>query len=311
MWKKIVLGTLLVGLIGILVAGGIIRTIDRTAKVAEAGELGRGRGQGKAVQEGDCDSEGDAHDGTSQAGSKQSGQGRGGGGQGTSSAERKYPNYDTAPEGWVRYDGTVVQASGGGEDLVMKTATGEEITVGAGPGYMETQGFALQAGEQVQVQGYWEGGEFKAAQVTRLRDGESITLRDQLGHPAWAGGGRSAQGPYAGEGSADARGEGAGTGQAEAGDWIAIQGSVVSVDGSALVVEAMSGEEITVEGRPWWFAQEQGFWPGAGDEVVLLGFYENEDLEVGKIDDLTDGQTVLIREEGGRPLWAGRGRQGS
>jgi hypothetical protein len=310
MWKKIVLGTLFVGLIGILVAGGIIRTVDRTAKVAEASELGRGRGQGNAVVESDCDGEGGVHDSASQAGSGQSGQGRGGGAQGASSAERKYPNYETAPEDWVTYDGTVVQAPAGGEELVIETATGEEITVGAGPGYMEMQGFALQAGEQVQVQGYWEDNELKAAQVTRLRDGETITLRDQLGRPAWAGGGRNVQGPYAGEGNVDARGEGTGTGQAEVGDWVAIQGGVVSVDASMLVVEATNGEEIVVEGRAWRFAQELGFWPGAGDEVVLLGFYENEDLEVGKIDDLTDGQTVLIREEGGRPLWAGRGRQG-
>ena len=47
MLKKIVLGTLLVGLIGVLVAGGLIRTIDKTAQVAEA--RGSEGGQGMMV----------------------------------------------------------------------------------------------------------------------------------------------------------------------------------------------------------------------------------------------------------------------
>jgi len=48
MLKKIVLGTLLVGLIGILVVGAVIRTMDKTALVAEAHGPGYGRGNGEA-----------------------------------------------------------------------------------------------------------------------------------------------------------------------------------------------------------------------------------------------------------------------
>ena len=40
-----------------------------------------------------------------------------------------------------------------------------------------------QVGEMVQVRGYWEDNEFKAAQVTRLADGETIVLRDDVGRP--------------------------------------------------------------------------------------------------------------------------------
>lgn len=43
MAKKIVLSILAVGLIGVLVAGAIIRTVDKTENVAEARGLGRGR----------------------------------------------------------------------------------------------------------------------------------------------------------------------------------------------------------------------------------------------------------------------------
>ncbi|MGD9375857.1 MAG: hypothetical protein PVJ23_08750, partial [Anaerolineae bacterium] len=66
MAKKVLLGTLLVGLIGILVAGAIIRTVDKTDNVAEA----RGEGNGRAL---------------AQTGSNETavlGQGRGGAGQG-------------------------------------------------------------------------------------------------------------------------------------------------------------------------------------------------------------------------------------
>ena len=87
----------------------------------------------------------------------------------------------------------MVLAPEDGVDLVIETSDGKKLTVGTGPMPLydgASQGFALQAGEPVQVRGYWEDGEFKAAQVTRLTDGQTITLRDELGRPAWAGCGR-------------------------------------------------------------------------------------------------------------------------
>jgi hypothetical protein len=35
------------------------------------------------------------------------------------------------------------------------------------------------------------------------------------------------------------------------------------------------------------------------------------ELEVGQMDNTTNGQTVLLRDESGRPLWSGGGRRGS
>ena len=40
MLRKIAVGTLFIGLIGILVAGAVIRTMDRTGRVAEARDYG-------------------------------------------------------------------------------------------------------------------------------------------------------------------------------------------------------------------------------------------------------------------------------
>jgi hypothetical protein len=315
MFKKVVLGTLLVGLIGVLVAGAIIRTVDKTENVVEARGQGRGRGGGEETGY----ATGELVQGL---GANAQGNGRGGYGRGAGTVERQYPNYESAPEEWDLYEGTVAQAPAAGVDLVIETDSGEEVVVGTGPGYMEDQGFTLQAGERVQLQGYWEDGEFKAAQVTRLRDNETIALRDGIGRPAWAGAGRGAQaearGGYGGQGRLEAPSDGTGTGQAEVDEWLTIQGAVVSVDGNTLIVQTAAGQEIVVENRAWWFAQEQGFSTEVGDQVSLLGFYEDGDplassgsrFEAGQISNETTGQTVRIRETSGRPLWAGRGRRG-
>ncbi|MFZ5915651.1 MAG: hypothetical protein ACOYZ7_01805 [Chloroflexota bacterium] len=190
MIKKILLGTAFVGLLAVLVAGGVIRTLDKTSQVAEA----RGAGQGYGVdhQAGVDGQETGYGQGNGNAGAAAgSGLGRG---QGNGLAERQYANLEAAPEEWLEYQGTVLQPPADGVDLVILTADGEELTVGTGPMYMAGQGFTLQAGEQIQVRGYWEDGEFKAAQVTRHSDGRSIDLRDESGRPLWGGRGQGGRG---------------------------------------------------------------------------------------------------------------------
>jgi hypothetical protein len=231
------------------------------------------------------------------------------------STDRLYPNYDDAPEEMDLYEGTVLLSPETGGDLVIMTDGGQEIQVGTGPGYMEEQGFALQAGERVQVLGYWEDNELKAAQLTRLQDGQTLTLRDQLGRPAWSGSGRlslgQSQGGYDGEGRSDAPGDGNGTGLAEVNEWLTLSGVITGIDAGLLTVQLDNGELVEMMGRPWTFAQEQGFTAGAGDRVTVVGFYEGDEIEVGQIDNDSTGLSVVIREESGRPLWAGQGRRGS
>jgi hypothetical protein len=211
MVKKVAFGTLLLGLIAVLVAGAIIRTVDRTENV-EARGSSQGRGAGQEAERVASGSSQDLNADVQR-------QGRGGYGQGTGITERQYLNYADLQE-WVLYEGTVTQVPTAGVDLIIETNTGQKVTIGTGPGFMEDQGFTLQAGEQVQVRGYWEGNELKAAQVTRLRDGATITLRDEVGRPAWAGGGQGAQakgrGGHDGQGRTEAPGDGTRAGQAGA-----------------------------------------------------------------------------------------------
>jgi hypothetical protein len=194
MLRKIVLGTLLIALIGVLVAGAVIRTMDRTVRVAEA----RGYGYGND-EVGECEK-------------GESGQGHGHGNGEVSKCE----------------------ASGSGQ----------------------------------------------------------------------------VRGGYGGQGREDAPGDQTGTGQANAEGWLTLQGAIVSVDANRLVVQMDSGEQVTVENRAWWFVQEQGFLAQVGDRVTLIGFYEGDHFEVGRIDNATNDQTVRLRDENGRSLWAGRGRRG-
>ena len=64
-----------------------------------------------------------------------------------------------------------------------------------------------------------------------------------------------------------------------------------------------------MENWAWWFAADAGFLAEIGDSIGLNGFYETVDtFEVSRIENLTNGIEVLIREENGRPLWAGNGR---
>ena len=244
------------------------------------------------------------------AGQQGSGYGRSGG----SGALAAPATGEQAAEDWTVYEGTVTQAPAAGSDLVIETEDGEEIVVGTGPGYLAEQGFVLEAGDAVQVQGYWEDGELKAAQITRLQDGVTVQLRDQLGRPAWSGSGQRALSGQAAVGQGTVNGQGnlsvdeAGTGQAQVGEWLSLEGTASGVDSAAMVVMAGNGQEIVVDGRAWRYLLEQGFEAQAGDGLELVGFYENDAFEVGEVTNLSTGQRVLIRDESGRPLWAGRGR---
>jgi hypothetical protein len=133
--------------------------------------------------------------------------------------------------------------------------------------------------------------------------GEALGAHSEPGRAAVGGGSLAA-----GTGRGGGLGDGTGTGQAEVDEWVTVQGTVVSVDADALVVQAATGEQVVVENRPWSFVQEQGFAAQPGDQMTLAGFYEDGDLEVGQITDTTNGQTVQLRDTDGRPMWAGRGR---
>lgn len=91
--------------------------------------------------------------------------------------------------------------------------------------------------------------------------------------------------------------------------WITQQGTVTHIDEEMVTLVLADGEELIIEGRAWSFAQEQGFAIQRGDRLELAGFFEEDTFEVGQINNLTTDESVVLREETGRPLWSGRGRR--
>lgn len=100
-------------------------------------------------------------------------------------------------------------------------------------------------------------------------------------------------------------------GDAEVSEWVSVFGTVLEVSKDAILVLTDQGDELVIEGMTLRYAQEQGFYTSNGNTVRLLGFYENGEFEIGEMEDLSSGLVVTVREESGRPLWAGgRGRRG-
>ena len=171
MVKKIVLGTLFVGLIAALVAGGVIRTLDKTSQVAEAQGLG-GYGHGRG-----------AHD---------------------------------------------------AEDAHTDDAWGDQGRYGAGNGL--------------------------AGSESLLSDGQTITLRDQYGRPAWSGGWR-------GKGASAETGAAAPAGWGQRGGGYGARGQGWNGDGSHLVAPGGDLDDAEAEALQMALNDEYKAW-SVYDQVI-------------------------------------------
>jgi hypothetical protein len=78
-----------------------------------------------------------------------------------------------------------------------------------------------------------------------------------------------------------------------------------------LVLQLQDGQEMVVECKSWTYALELGFTTEIGHELKLYGFYEGEELEIGGFEDLTTQLLTMVREESGRPFWAGGSGRGA
>ena len=82
-------------------------------------------------------------------------------------------------------------------------------------------------------------------------------------------------------------------------DWVSFSGQIITVGGEVLEIQTGTGGILEIAGRPLRFAQEIGFIPGEGNEVVVQGFYENGEFEVATIEDLATDQIF----QASRQLW--------
>jgi len=102
-----------------------------------------------------------------------------------------------------------------------------------------------------------------------------------------------------------------GEGSASVDEWLEVVGTVVSMNEEELVLQLQDGQEMVIECKSWTYALELGFTTDIGNELKLYGFYEGEEFEVGGFEDLTTQLLTMVREESGRPFWAGGSGRGA
>jgi len=95
-------------------------------------------------------------------------------------------------------------------------------------------------------------------------------------------------------------------------DEIQLVGAVLDFSADFLRIMTKEGQDVLIENRAWWFAQDMGFLVNIDDQVEIFGFYDEYGVfEVSQITNHTKGITVDIRDVNGRPFWAGgRGGRG-
>ena len=231
MFKKIILGTLFIGLVGLLVFGAVNRTIaksgtpfanglsrqeaalnpEATPQPGTTGEYRQGGGGlGRAnrlegTQDGDCTGQGGGSGyWKNQDASPGGNPGQGGGGKGQGQAG----GWGRNSGGWdsehseslpvlATLEGTVTSVTP--EALVIATnEAGDLIIEGRAWRFALENGYTIQVNQQVRVTGFEEDGEFKAVSIS---DGiNQFQFRDQGGRPSWAGRGQGGSGNSSGYG---------------------------------------------------------------------------------------------------------------
>jgi hypothetical protein len=92
-------------------------------------------------------------------------------------------------------------------------------------------------------------------------------------------------------------------------EWLTASGVVIAME-EDLVVRTPDGSEVAFSLGPSWYRESNGVTIAVGDEVQVTGFYEDGELMAGTVQNLSAGQVLALRDEGGRPLWSGLGRRG-
>jgi len=128
--------------------------------------------------------------------------------------------------------------------------------------------------------------------------------RDEIQGQGGSGGGNAG-----GVGASDGRGRSSDAGQGRnemvrSVEWEPLTGRVIVLD-SEVTLQTSEGEVLVGMGQA---AYWEDFALEIGDEVSVLGFYEDGEFKAGTVENLTTGETIVLRDEAGRPMWAGNGR---
>ena len=211
---------------------------------------------------------------------------------------------EEAAQPWQR-EGTITGMDDYGFDLQVVDEGNFYIELGP-PDYWQSQGVTLSIGERVSVTGSIQEAMIHAAQV-QTADGQILILRSESGQPLWSGGATNGNGQNAASSDGDHIPEP----MADVDSWVTIEGTLMSFQGGNMTMSTTDGKIITFQtGQPRFFA-DQGITFLVGDEIIVLGFYENDQFMAGEITQVSTGLRVMLRDPNGRPLWAGPGNGNS
>lgn len=185
--------------------------------------------------------------------------------------------------------------------IILATEDGDEVYIELGPAdYWQSQGIDFERGMQIFVEGIENDGLIHATKVT-LQENQELQLRTDLGQPMWSGGINQGQNANQANGIQNPEP------QAQVTEWITINGTILSYQGSKMTVSADNGDIIVVQaGQPRFFSS-QGVTFTVGDAISLVGYMEGDQFVAGEITQTATGLRVMLRDPNGRPLWAGPG----
>ena len=102
---------------------------------------------------------------------------------------------------------------------------------------------------------------------------------------------------------------GQGQPRAEPEDWVTAEGTVLET--SELVIETTAGEAMEIGLGPSHYREEQVFVLRVGDQVRVHVYSEGGEFKASEVENLSTGETIVLRDVYGRPMWAGQGRRNS
>jgi hypothetical protein len=151
--------------------------------------------------------------GQTQRGNGQAGQGQRQTGNGQENAPGYgIPNPQNGLTEWVTVQGVVSNYTA--PNFTLTTTDGQAIAIQLGNlNYLSTLGLSLKDGDSVTLTGYYDSsGSFAVGTLTLDATGQTFTLRDEAGRPAWRGNGGRGQGSGNGSGNGGGNGNHGGNG---------------------------------------------------------------------------------------------------
>lgn len=85
-----------------------------------------------------------------------------------------------------------------------------------------------------------------------------------------------------------------------------LEGIVVETD--ELFIATAAGETVQVGLGPSTYRESLGFVLKLGDRVRVSGYREDDEFKAIQLENQTTGQSIVLRDPSGRPMWAGQGR---